>query len=56
LPLTLFASILKTYFQSLKKDLSIAGFDPTLLVAFVSWVSLIILVAELFGSEYKVVL
>ncbi|MFA7252331.1 MAG: EamA family transporter [Candidatus Paceibacterota bacterium] len=41
--LTFFASILKTYFQSLKKDLSLAGFDPTLLVASISYVSLILL-------------
>lgn len=41
--LTLFSSTLKTYFQSLKKDLSLAGFDPTLLVASISWVSLILL-------------
>jgi drug/metabolite transporter (DMT)-like permease len=41
--ITLFNSTLKTYFQSLKKDLSIAGFDPTLLVVSISWASLLIL-------------
>lgn len=41
--LTLFNSGLKTYYQSLKKDLSRAGFDPTLLVVSISWASLIML-------------